>query len=110
VIGGERWDRQRLERWLQPALDFAARYEVPLYLGAFGVSAAAPRSAQLTWVRSTVGLCHAHSIGWAYWTYRTYPGAPFGLVCDVPPWSDRSQYQHPQRLDYELLGVLQSEA
>ena len=110
MIDGERWDRQRLERWLQPALDFAATYDTPLYLGAFGVSAVVQRQSQLTWVRSVLGLCHRQGIGWAYWTYRAYPGAPFGLVCDLPPWADLPQFQNPQRLDYELLGVLQSEA
>jgi hypothetical protein len=110
TIDGERWDRQRLQRWLQPALDFAATYEVPLYLGAFGVSAAAHRQSQLTWLRTVLGLCHVHGIGWAYWTYRAVPDAPFGVVCDVPPWADRPQFQNPQRLDYDLLGILQSEA
>ena len=110
IIGGERWDRERMERYLAPALEFGRTYEVPLYLCAFGVSAAAPRASLLTWVRSLLGLCRAHGIGWAYWTYRAFGDRPFGLVCDAAPFAALPAFQNPQRLDYELLGVLQSEA
>jgi hypothetical protein len=91
-------------------LDFGRTYEAPLYLGAFGASAAAPRSAQLTWVRSLLGLCRAHGIGWAYWTYRAFGERPFGLMGDALPHAPLPPFQNAQRLDYELLGVLQSEA
>ena len=113
VVDGERWDKERLARLLEPVVEFGRIYEAPLYLGAFGASAFAPRSGQLTWVRSALSLCRAHGIGWAYWTYRTYQGRPFGLVCDSDdPGSGGAlpQYQNPQRLDYDLLGILQSEA
>ncbi len=94
VVDGERWDRARLEALFQPALEFRRVYQVPLYLGAFGVASGAPRAGQLTWLRTVLSLCRAHGIGWASWTYR---GGPFALI-------------GPQGLDYELLGVLQSEA
>jgi hypothetical protein len=94
VVGGERWDRARLEALFQPALEFRRVYQVPLYLGAFGVASGAPRAGQLTWLRTVLSLCRASGIGWASWTYR---GGPFALI-------------GPQGLDYELLGVLQSEA
>ena len=113
TIAGERWDRERMERYLAPAVEFGRTYEVPLYLCAFGVSAVAPRLSQLTWVRSLVGLCRAHEMGWAYWTYRSFGRQPFGLVCDgqdAVPFAALPPFQNAQRLDYELLGVLQSEA
>jgi Cellulase (glycosyl hydrolase family 5) len=113
LVDGERWDRARLEALFQPALEFRRVYQVPLYLGAFGVASGAPagverapasdpgrggygapRAGQLTWLRTVLSLCRAHGIGWASWTYR---GGPFALI-------------GPQGLDYELLGVLQSEA
>jgi len=113
VIDGERWDRERMERYLAPAVEFGRTYEVPLYLCAFGVSSTAPRVSQLTWVRSLLGLCRAHGMGWAYWTYRAFGGQPFGLIADgadVAPVAALPPFQNAQRLDYELLGVLQSEA
>jgi hypothetical protein len=109
VIDGERWDRERLHRALQPALTFQRTYQTPLYLGAFGVSAAAPHQAQLTWVRSLLSLCHAYGIGWAYGGYRLTPACPFGLIGDAPPFTSLPQFQNPQRLDYDLLAILQSE-
>ena len=92
-VNGERWDRDRLAREIEPALAFARAHEAPLYLGAFGITARAPRAARLTWTRSLLSLCRTHGIGWAYWTYR-HPD--FGLAVEGA-------------VDYDLLGVLQSE-
>ena len=92
-VDGERWDRDRLAREIEPVLAFARNYEAPLYLGAFGITAKAPRASRLTWTRTLLSLCRSHGIGWAYWTYR-HPD--FGLAVQGA-------------VDYDLLGVLQSE-
>ena len=92
-VEGERWDRDRLVREIEPALAFARTYEAQLYVGAFGITAKAPRAARLTWTRTVLSLCRTHGIGWAYWTYR-HPD--FGLAVEGA-------------VDYDLLGVLQSE-
>ena len=92
-VAGERWDRDRLAREIEPALAFARNYEAQLYLGAFGMTVKAPRAARLTWTRTVLSLCRTHGIGWAYWTYR-HPD--FGLAVEGA-------------VDYDLLGVLQSE-
>jgi hypothetical protein len=92
-VAGEKWDRDRLAREIEPALAFARTYEARLYLGAFGVTAAAPRASRLTWTRTLLSLCRGSGIGWAYWTYR-HPD--FGLAVEGA-------------VDYDLLGVLQSE-
>lgn len=115
-VDGERWDRERVQQTLEPALAFARAYEVTLYVGAFGITArpatmrslrsrtpaspAAPphgvdawRQSRLTWTRSFLSLCRGAGIGWAYWTLR-HP--EFGLVVEGA-------------VDYDLLGVLQSE-
>lgn len=110
TIDGQRWDRARLQELLGPALEFRRVYEAPVYVGAFGVAAGAPRAGQLTWLRTVLSLCRAHGLGWAYWTYK---GGPFGLAADsrlagagIRP----ERYGNPLGLDYDLLGVLQSEA
>ncbi len=107
VFGGERWDRSRMEAWLAPALQFRETYRAPLYCGSFGVSAGAPRNGQLTWLRSFLGLCRHNHIGWAYAGYRD---ARFGLVCETGPFATLERYRNGYRLDYDLLGILQSEA
>jgi hypothetical protein len=94
TVDGERWDRARLQALFEPVLEFRRVYQAPVYLGAFGVAAGAPRSGRLTWLRSVLSLCRAGGVGWAYWTYRD---GPFALL-------------EGDGLDYELLGVLQSEA
>jgi hypothetical protein len=108
TIAGERWDRTRLEQRFAPALEFRRVYEVPLYVGALGATVHAPRSSQLTWIRSVLSLCHTHHIGWAYWTYK---GGPFGLAADpADAYGELERYRNIQRVDYDLLGILQSEA
>jgi hypothetical protein len=92
-VAGERWDRDRMALEIEPALTFARNYEAPLYLGAFGITAKAPRASRLTWTRTLLSLCRGHGIGWAFWTYR-HPD--FGLAVEGA-------------VDYDLLGVLQSE-
>jgi hypothetical protein len=92
-VGGERWDRERLRRALEPALAFARSYGETLYAGAFGISDRAPRQSRLTWIRSLLSLLNAESVGWAYWTLR-HPH--YGLLVQGG-------------VDYDLLGVLQSE-
>lgn len=93
LVDGEQWDRERLAKELEPALVFARTYAAPLYLGAFGVTDAAPRTSRLTWLRSLLSLCRRSGIGWAYWSYRD---RHFGLAVEGA-------------VDYDLLGVLQSE-
>jgi len=92
-VGGERWDRERMRRMLEPALTFAQAYDGTLYAAAFGITARAQRQSRLTWTRSFLSLCRGAGIGWAYWTLR-HP--EFGLVVEGA-------------VDYDLLGVLQSE-
>jgi hypothetical protein len=92
-IDGERWDRERLKRLIEPAVEFGRVYEAPIYAGAFGATDAAPRQSRLTWVRSLLWLYRNSGIGWAYWAFRD---PHFGLIADGTP-------------DYDLLGVLQSE-
>jgi len=92
-VAGERWDRERLQQAIEPALAFTRAYEATLYVGAFGITGRAQRQSRLTWTRSLLSLCRGNGMGWAYWTLR-HP--EFGLVVEG-------------QVDYDLLGVLQSE-
>ena len=92
-VAGERWDRERLQRAIEPAVAFARAYEATLYVGAFGITGRAQRQSRLTWTRSLLSLCRGNGMGWAFWTLR-HP--EFGLVVEG-------------QVDYDLLGVLQSE-
>ncbi|HEU5316843.1 MAG TPA: cellulase family glycosylhydrolase [Chloroflexota bacterium] len=92
-VAGERWDRERLRATLEPALAFGRAHEAPVEVVAFGITRAAPRQSRLTWTRSLLSLCRSEGMGWCYWTLR-HP--EFGLVVEAG-------------VDYDLLGVLQSE-
>jgi hypothetical protein len=92
-VDGERWDRERLQRWLAPALEFRATYRAPLYLGAFGATTAGQRQSRLTWMRSLLAVCRPQVAGWAF---HTYCDPAFGLYGG-------------DGVDYDLLGLLQTE-
>jgi endoglucanase len=106
LVDSERWDRDRLQATIEPALEFARTYGATLYASAFGASGSAPKQARLTWVRSLLSLFRTHNVGWAYWTYK---GDGFGIIGNGNHRTP-AQLVNPTGVDYDLLGVLQSEA
>jgi hypothetical protein len=99
-IEGERWDRERLHLAMMPALEFRKTYSAPVYVTAFGVTLAAARQSRLTWIRSFLTLCRGEGLGWAYWAYSD---PDFSLTTNDASGANSGE------VDYDLLGVLQSE-
>jgi hypothetical protein len=93
---GERWDRERLRQAIGPALEFRKTYDAPVYVTAFGVTLAAARQSRLTWMRSFLSLCRSEGLGWAYWAYSD-------------PQFSLAPAEASEGVDYDVLGVLQSE-
>lgn len=75
-------DREDLEELLQPMIEFAKNYKVPLYCGEFGVrvdpSLLGPSLPEdrARWHGDIRSLLEKHNIGWAKWSY----GGRMGLV------------------------------
>lgn len=94
-----RWDRDRLEELLQPALDFSRENQAPLFCGEFGANWRAPRESSLRWLEDVTDLFSKHGISWTYWYYRDLD---FGIF-------DSLKLDHtepPTYLDRELLDIL----
>lgn len=89
------YDRKRLQGYMQPALDWAARNNVPLYVGEFGATPNAPGKSRATLLGDKISLMNAADVHWSLWTFRMSAATPptFGLY-------------HGNKLDKTLATVL----
>ena len=70
-------DRDFIYRFLQPAADFIAEHDLPLYCGEYGVIDNADLESRAAWTQDVAAFCTQHGIGRALWSYR---GMNFCLV------------------------------
>jgi beta-glucosidase len=84
IDGAEGWrgttwgtaaDRARVRADLERAADWAAARGVPLLLGEFGVTAAAPMPARAAWTALVRAEAERLGIAWCYWDFATDFGA-----------------------------------
>ncbi len=101
-----RWDRARLAEYLAPVFRFRERYGARVACNEFGVYVGGPdRRSQMAWITDVLGLFQEHGVGWSYWTYKDLD---FGLVIrGQPRFADLPQYDNPERVDRELVALLQ---
>ncbi len=68
--GEERWDAERIERQLRPAVEWARRHSVPLMVNEFGVYRpfCAPAD-RLAWLRDVRQALEKHGAAWCMWDY-----------------------------------------
>lgn len=72
-----------LEKMMEKPLALAARLNLPLYCGEFGVINKAPVGSKLAWYKDMVAIFDKRGIGYANWNYKA--GA-FGIVDeDIKP-------------------------
>ena len=62
-----------LKQW-KPAIDFAARKGLKLYLGEFGCLPAAGEKTRLAWLNDVVSLCQEYNIAYSLWEYNNVFG------------------------------------
>lgn len=72
----ERYDKQRVEKELRPALRFRSLYNVPVYCGEFGVNRDAPMPDRANWNRDVIEMLQRNHFEYAFWEYR----GSFGLM------------------------------
>ncbi|QYR23113.1 glycoside hydrolase family 5 protein [Paenibacillus sp. sptzw28] len=72
VINGEKWDKNRLLRDLQPVIDFQNKYHVPIYVGEFSAIRWAPGAAQYT--LDLIDIFEQHGWSWTYHAYKEWHG------------------------------------
>lgn len=72
VIDGKEWNRAALAAAMQPAIDFAARYRVHLYVGEFSAIRWAEGADK--YLEDVTAIFEEHGWDWTYHAYREWPG------------------------------------
>jgi hypothetical protein len=92
TVQGRRWDKARLRKALQPALDYARDYGVHLYIGEFSAIRWAPGESAHDWLRDVIDILEEHGWDWAYHAFREWDG---WSVEHGPDRKDRSRAKVP---------------
>lgn len=65
-----RVDKAFVEAFLQPAIEFVKKHDLPLYCGEYGVIELADMDSRAAWVRDVAEVCLENGIGRAVWSYK----------------------------------------
>lgn len=88
-IDGEYWDKAKLEECMQPAIDFAQKYRVQLYIGEFSVTRWAPGAEQ--YLADVIAIFESHGWDWTYHSYREWHAWNLELGTDEDDQSPTNQ-------------------
>ena len=99
-----KWDKARLQASIQNALDFRAKYDLPVACNEFGVYVQVPRKYQMAWMKDFLDILREADVGYSYWNYKNLD---FGIVSKGESLHNSlPQYDNPERLDSEMLELL----
>jgi endoglucanase len=84
-IAGAIWNKAALEKSMGPAIDFARRYRVHLYVGEFSAIRWAPGGEQ--YLDDVINIFEAHGWDWTYHAFREWDG------WSVEHGSDKNEHQ-----------------
>lgn len=98
------WDKERLRRTMENALEFRAKYKVPVACNEFGVYVQVERQSQLNWMRDFISILKDADVGFSYWNYKNLD---FGIMSiGESLHQNLPQYCNEQRIDQELIDIL----
>jgi len=94
VIHGEYWDKERIRRDLEAYYSLTTKWNVPIFLGEFGVNSRCGKcDGELRWLKDVLQLCDEYDFHWTYWTYKAVANSifPDGLYqyFPNPAWINR---------------------
>lgn len=69
---GRTWDKDQLRKALEPVVEFQKRYNVPIFVGEFGVARWAPGAER--YLTDSIDLFEEYGWDWCYHAYREWPG------------------------------------
>lgn len=73
-IGDESWDRDALERAMRPAIEFARKYQLHMYVGEFSAIRTAPGDSAARYLADVIDIFERHGFDWSYHAYREWQG------------------------------------
>ena len=74
TIGKEQWDQAALERAMGPAVEFARKHRVHMYVGEFSAIRTAPDESAAKYLADLIGILEKHGYDWSYHAYREWQG------------------------------------
>ncbi|MDR0933402.1 MAG: glycoside hydrolase family 5 protein [Victivallales bacterium] len=82
TFSGEYFDKARLEKGLERAIEFQKKYNVPIYVGEFGVARWAPNAEQ--YLDDIISIFEKYGWDWSYHSFREWDGwdAEIGSVME----------------------------
>jgi hypothetical protein len=102
MISGMMWDKAALERALSPAIDFAQRYRVHMYVGEFSAIRWAPGAE--SYLSDLIDIFEAHGWDWSYHAYREWTGWSVEYGADRMDTHPATQPTARERLLLKWLG------
>jgi hypothetical protein len=103
-IQGERWDRARLERALQPVRQFQQTYGMHIYAGEFSAIRWAPEGSAHRYLRDVIGIFESWGWDWSYHAFREWHGWSVEHGEDRADTRPAAQPTERQRLLQEWFG------
>jgi len=101
TMGGQHWDRARLEKYYQPWIDLAGK-GVGVHCGECGCWIKTPHDIFLAWFSDVLDILTTNGIGYALWNFR----GQFGIL-DSGREDVAYEDWHSHKLDRKLLDLLQ---
>ncbi|MDP2911502.1 MAG: cellulase family glycosylhydrolase [Candidatus Omnitrophota bacterium] len=92
-IFGEQWGRDTIKRRLELYYDYSKKWNIPIFMGEFGVNARGGYYGEYEWVRDTISCFRDFKFHWTYWTYKAIANSVFpdGIYqyLENPAWVSR---------------------
>ncbi len=93
-IDGKFWDRKEIYKMIAPYYELAESWQVPIYVGEFGVNFRSPKYyGELRYLKDVLECFKRFGFHWTYWTYKAAAGGiyPDGIYQYLPdaPWVKR---------------------
>jgi len=93
-IGGELWDKERLQEEMLPAIEFQQGFNVQVYVGEFSAIRWAPGDSGYHYLRDVIDLFEEYGWDWSYHAFREWDG---WSVEHGPNRDDRSPTKTPTK-------------
>ena len=74
LIDGHSWDKNAIERAMRPAIEFAEKYRVQMYVGEFSAIRTAPAPSAAKYLADVIDVLEKHGFDWSYHAYREWQG------------------------------------
>jgi endoglucanase len=74
TIAGKHWDKNALRQYLEPAISFAERHRVHMFVGEFSAIRTAPEASAARYLADATALFEELGYDWTYHAYREWQG------------------------------------